>query len=320
MNPFLGGAMVALLAGALLLRRSLQIVEEGTIVLVERFGKYQATLTPGINYMIPLVDRIECIQSVAEQIIEIDPRPCTTTDAVSVQVGGALYWKVTDVRQFHYAVLNAEALLRESLETQIQTQVGKLKLDAVLTSQQQVNNEVLQELQLVTQGWGVSLRRVELGDVAIPESLQQSMERQKAAEIESRATKLRSEGEQEAEINRARATARSRELVAEAEHQARMLELETTTVAIAKIAETIASHPHGREALQFILAQKYLETTGAIAQSANTKVLFIDPQVIPRDLRALMQLQEMGGMQPFGATGTLYPWMTLGTNLPVEGP
>jgi regulator of protease activity HflC (stomatin/prohibitin superfamily) len=316
MNPLLGGALMAVLAGALLLRRSLCIVEEGREALVQRLGKYQATLPPGMNIIIPGVDRIVYEQPLAEQIVEIGPKPCTTTDAVTVQVGGALYWKVVDSRQFHYGVLNGAQLLQESLETQIQTQIGKLNLDTVLTSQQVINDEILRELQAVTQGWGLVLRRVELGDVGIPESLQQSMERQKVAEIDSRATKLRSEGEQEAEINRARATARSRELVAQAEYQARMLEVETTTEAIAKIADTLAKHPHGREALQFLLAQKYLETTGAIAQSANAKVLFIDPQVIPRDLRALMHLQEMGGPQPFGATGTLYPWVDLRAESP----
>ena len=292
--------------------RSFKIIEEGQIALVERFGKYQKTMEPGINIVLPFLDRIALIQSSREQVLEMTPQPCTTSDSVSVSVSGVMYWQVVDLKQARYNIENVGKSLSVSLATQIQTQIGRCDLDNIIGGQERINGEILQGISSDTKDWGIKVLRVRLGEITIPTSVLLSMEKQKAAEIEKKAMISLSEGEKTSEIKKAEAVALSNRVLAESERQVRLEQTEAMALSIERIADAIASHPHGQEAVQYLLAQKYLEMGQAIGQSSSSKVLFMDPQSIPGAIQSLLAMSDQKVVEaiakkPFGEISNIPP-------------
>ncbi|MBD2178447.1 SPFH/Band 7/PHB domain protein [Pseudanabaena sp. FACHB-1998] len=294
----------ALLSGTYIYR-SFQIIEEGQIALVERFGKYQKTMEPGINIVLPFLDRIALIKSSREQVLEISPQPCTTSDSVSVSVSGVMYWQITDLQKARYNIENVDKSLVVSLATQIQTQIGRCDLDNIIGGQERINGDILEGISSDTKDWGIKVLRVRLGEITIPTSVLQSMEKQKAAEIEKKAMISLSEGEKTSEIKKAEAVALSNKVLAESERKVRLEQTEAMALSIERIAKAIANHPHGQEAVQYLLAQKYLEMGKAIGESPSSKVLFMDPNSIPAAIQSLLAMTDTNvveaiAKQPFG--------------------
>ncbi|WP_055074142.1 SPFH domain-containing protein [Pseudanabaena sp. 'Roaring Creek'] len=309
----------ALLSGTYIYR-SFRIIEEGQVALVERFGKYQKTMEPGINIVLPFLDRIALIKSAREQVLEISPQPCTTSDSVSVSVSGVMYWQISDLKDARYNIENVDKSLMVSLATQIQTQIGRCDLDHIIGGQERINEEILQGMSNDTKAWGIKVLRVRLGEITIPTSVLQSMEKQKAAEIEKKAMISRSEGEKTSEIKKAEAVALSNKVLAESERQVRLEQTEAMALSIERIADAIANHPHGQEAVQYLLAQKYLEMGQAIGESPSSKVLFMDPKSIPGAIQSLLamsdsKITEALAKQPYGAVSNISP---TARNLPVQ--
>lgn len=309
----------ALLSGTYIYR-SFRIIEEGQVALVERFGKYQKTMEPGINIVLPFLDRIALIKSSREQVLEISPQPCTTSDSVSVSVSGVMYWQISDLKDARYNIENVDKSLMVSLATQIQTQIGRCDLDHIIGGQERINEEILQGMSNDTKAWGIKVLRVRLGEITIPTSVLQSMEKQKAAEIEKKAMISRSEGEKTSEIKKAEAVALSNKVLAESERQVRLEQTEAMALSIERIADAIANHPNGQEAVQYLLAQKYLEMGQAIGESPSSKVLFMDPKSIPGAIQSLLamsdsKITEAFAKQPYGAVSNISP---TARNLPVQ--
>ncbi|TYQ26605.1 SPFH domain-containing protein [Pseudanabaena sp. UWO310] len=309
----------ALLSGTYIYR-SFRIIEEGQVALVERFGKYQKTMEPGINIVLPFLDRIALIKSSREQVLEISPQPCTTSDSVSVSVSGVMYWQISDLKDARYNIENVDKSLMVSLATQIQTQIGRCDLDHIIGGQERINEEILQGMSNDTKAWGIKVLRVRLGEITIPTSVLQSMEKQKAAEIEKKAMISRSEGEKTSEIKKAEAVALSNKVLAESERQVRLEQTEAMALSIERIADAIANHPNGQEAVQYLLAQKYLEMGQAIGESPSSKVLFMDPKSIPGAIQSLLamsdsKITEALAKQPYGAVSNISP---TARNLPVQ--
>ncbi|NUN63939.1 SPFH/Band 7/PHB domain protein [Pseudanabaena biceps] len=299
----------ALLSGTYIFR-SFRIIEEGQVALVERFGKYEKTLTPGINVVLPLFDRIALIKSAREQVLELKPQPCMTSDNVSVNVSGAMYWQINDLKKARYNIENVDQSLQVSLSTQIQTQIGRCELDYIIGGQESINGEILTGIRSDTDDWGITILRVRLGEITIPSSVLLSMEKQKAAEIEKKAMISLSEGEKTSEIKKAEAEASSNQVLAESERQVHLQQTEAMAEAIERISNAIAKHPNGKEAIQYLLAQKYLEMGQAIGQSPSSKVLFMDPDSIPGAIQSLLamsdrQTPEVIAKQPFGASSNI---------------
>jgi regulator of protease activity HflC (stomatin/prohibitin superfamily) len=229
-----------------------------------------------------------------------------------------MYWQITDLQKARYNISDIDKSLKGSLTTQIQTQIGRCELDNVIGGQIHINEEVLEGISSDTGDWGIKVLRVRLGEITIPPSVLQSMEKQKAAEIEKKAMISLSEGEKTSEIKKAEAVALSNKVLAESDRQVRLEKTEAMALAIERIAEAIANHPNGKEAVQYLLAQKYLEMGQAIGQSASSKVLFMDPQSIPGAIQSLLAMndsklgEKMGekateSKQPFGASGNISP-------------
>jgi regulator of protease activity HflC (stomatin/prohibitin superfamily) len=315
----------ALLSGTYIYR-SFRIIEEGQIALVERFGKYQKTMEPGINIVLPFIDRVSLIKSAREQVLELKPQPCMTSDNVSVNVSGTMYWQITDLQKARYNIENVDQSLQISLTTQIQTQIGRCELDFIIGGQEEINTEILKGISNDTQDWGINVLRVRLGEITIPSSVLQSMEKQKAAEIEKKAMISLSEGIKTSEITKAEAEARSNRVLAESERQVQLEQTEAMALSIERIANAIAKHPNGKEAVQYLLAQKYLEMGQAIGESPSSKVLFMDPDSIPAAIQALLAMNDIKitetmtekiteaiAKQPYGASGNIPPTLR---NLP----
>ena len=311
----------ALLSGTYIYR-SFRIMEEGQIALVERFGRYQKTMEPGINIVLPFIDRVSLTKSSREQVLELPHQPCMTSDNVSVNVSGAMYWQIADLQKARYNIENVDQSLQISLSTQIQTQIGRCELDTIIGGQERINAEILTGISGDTQDWGINVLRVRLGEITIPTSVLQSMEKQKAAEIEKRAMISLSEGVKTSEITKAEAEARSNRVLAESERQVQLEQTEAMALSIERIANAIAKHPNGKEAVQYLLAQKYLEMGQAIGESPSSKVLFMDPDSIPAALQSLLamsdrklpeKMTEVIAKKPFGESTNISPTLR---NLP----
>jgi regulator of protease activity HflC (stomatin/prohibitin superfamily) len=304
--------VLALLSGTYIYR-SFQIIDEGQIALVERFGKYQKTMKPGINIVLPLIDRVALIKSSREQVLEMKPLPCMTSDNVSVNVSAAMYWQISNLKDARYKIENVDQSLQVSLSTQIQTQIGRYKLDYIIGGQESINKDIVEGIQSDTKAWGIDVLRVRLGEITIPPSVLQSMEKQKAAEIEKKAMISLSEGEKTSEITKAEAEASSKEMIANSEREVKLQQTEAIALSIERIAKAIADHPHGMDAVHYLLAQKYLEMGQAIGQSPSSKVLFMDPKSIPAAIQSLLSMSDSFNgsnsnfTQPFGAAGNMPP-------------
>jgi regulator of protease activity HflC (stomatin/prohibitin superfamily) len=311
----------ALLSGTYIYR-SFRIIGEGQIALVERFGKYQKTMEPGINIVLPFIDRVSLIKSASEQVLEIKPQPCMTSDNVSVNVSGSMYWQITDLQKARYNIENVDQSLQISLSAQIQTQIARYELDEVIGGQERINGEILTGISNDTPDWGINILRVRLGEITIPSSVLLSMEKQKAAEIEKKAMISLSEGVRTSEITKAEAEARSNLVLAESERQIQVEQTEAMALSIERIANAIAKHPNGKEAVQYLLAQKYLSMGQAIGESPSSKVLFMDPESIPAAIQALLAMNDSNmpekiaeaiAKQPYGASSNISPTLR---NLP----
>lgn len=301
----------ALLSGTYIFR-SFRIIEQGESALVERFGKYQKTLTPGINIVLPLLDRVALIKTSREQVLDLEPRPCMTSDNVSVNVSGSMYWQIIDLQKARYNISDIDKSLIGSLTTQIQTQIGRCELDNIIGGQEEINEEILKGISSDTENWGITVLRVRLGEITIPTTVLQSMEKQKAAEIEKKAMISLSEGEKTSEIKKAEAVALSNKVLAESDRKVKLEQTEAMALSIERIADAISNHPNGKEAMQYLLAQKYLEMGKAIGQSPSSKILFMDPQSIPGAIQSLLamsdgKITEAITKQPFGEVGNIPP-------------
>jgi regulator of protease activity HflC (stomatin/prohibitin superfamily) len=296
----LGGAGIA---------GSVKIVNQGNEVLVERLGSYNKKLSPGLNFVAPFIDRVAYQDTIREKVLDIPPQPCITRDNVSITVDAVVYWRIVDMAKAYYKVQNLQAAMVNLVLTQIRAEMGQLELDETFTARSQINEILLRDLDIATDPWGVKVTRVELRDIIPSKAVQESMELQMSAERRKRAAILTSEGERESAVNSARGSAEARILEAEARQKATILEAEAqqktivlkaqaerqqqvlkaqaTAEALQVITNVIKNDPTAHEALQFLMAQHYLEMGTAIGASGSSKVMFMDPRSIPATLEGM---------------------------------
>ncbi|MDJ0843398.1 SPFH domain-containing protein [Crocosphaera sp.] len=286
---FLGGSTVF---------GSVKIVNEKNEYLIERLGSYNKKLSPGLNFIFPFIDRVVYKETIREKVIDIPPQSCITKDNVSITVDAVVYWRIMDMEKAYYKVENLQSAMVNLVLTQIRSEIGKLELDQTFTARTEINEILLRELDIATDPWGVKVTRVELRDIMPSKAVQDSMELQMAAERKKRAAILTSEGERDSAINSAQGKAESRILEAEAQKKAEILQAEAErqqqilkAEAIAKaidiLTEKINTDPNAREALQFLLAQNYLDMGVKIGSSDSSKVMFMDPRNIMSTLEGV---------------------------------
>ncbi len=289
---------VILILGGSTVFGSVKIVNEKNEYLVERLGSYNKKLSPGLNLIVPFIDRVVYKETIREKVIDIPPQSCITKDNVSITVDAVVYWRIMDMEKAYYKVENLQSAMVNLVLTQIRSEIGKLELDQTFTARTEINEILLRELDIATDPWGVKVTRVELRDIMPSKAVQDSMELQMAAERKKRAAILTSEGERDSAINSAQGKAESKILEAEAQKTAEILQAEAErqqqilkAEAIAKsidiLTEKLKSDPNAREALQFLLAQNYLDMGIKIGSSDSSKVMFMDPRNIMSTLEGV---------------------------------
>jgi regulator of protease activity HflC (stomatin/prohibitin superfamily) len=299
------GSLLTLLAVLVVLGRSVKVTSSNQSQLVERLGKFNRALSPGLSVVLPGLERVVSHQSLKERVMDIPPQQCITSDNVSIEVDAVVYWQLLEHARAYYAVDNLQGAMVNLVLTQIRAEMGRLNLDQTFTTRSEVNEVLLRELDHATDPWGIKVTRVELRDIKPTVGVQHAMEQQMTAEREKRAVVLRSEGERESQVNAARgraealvldARARQEALLLEAEAQAKqqLLLARARAEAAAELAKAMESHPAAAESLRLLLARDWMAMGQEMAHAKGGSVLMVDPQSPASLLAALKGLQEKG--------------------------
>ena len=279
-----------------LVKKSLVIIPQSETKIIERLGKYYATLRPGINIIIPFIDRAKDIVAMRngryvysntidlrEQVYDFDKQNVITKDNVQTQINALLYFQIVDPFKAVYEISNLPNAIEKLTQTTLRNIIGELELDQTLTSRDTINTKLRAVLDDATNKWGIKVNRVELQDITPPESVLQAMEKQMQAERNKRATILtsegqkaaailKSEGEKTAIINKAEADKQMAILNAEGEAQARIRKAEAEAIAIAKITEAVGQSTNPAN---YLLAQKYIQMLQVRAEGDKTKTVYL---------------------------------------------
>jgi regulator of protease activity HflC (stomatin/prohibitin superfamily) len=271
--------VVAILVLAVI-SRGVRTVPQGYQWTVERFGRYRITLSPGLRLINPFIEGIGRKVNVQETVLEIPAQNVITKDNASVIVDGIVFYQVIDAARASYEVQNLESAVTNITMTNIRTAIGALDLDETLSKRDEINERLLRVLDAATEPWGTKITRVELKDVRPPEDVQISMAKQLTADRERRAAILRAEGIKQAAILEAEGTKQSQILAAEgrlaaaqmdAEARERLAEAEAKATASVSKAVTEGNV----QALNYFIAQKYVEAMTQIGQSPNARLVLM---------------------------------------------
>ena len=259
------------------------IVEMREEVILERFGKYHDTLTPGFHFVIPFVDRVAYRQETREQVLDVPHQTCITKDNIEVDVDGIVYLKVMDPYKASYGINDYRLAAVNLAQTTMRSEVGKITLDDTFSERDAMNEAIVEELDKASDPWGVKVMRYELKDIQPAQDIVRTMEKQMEAEREKRAEITESSGERDARINVSEgertesilmSEGRRQARINEAEGDAREMELiaEATANGIERIADAIAQ-PGGSLAVKMRLTEQFVDRLGDVIDGANVSVL-----------------------------------------------
>jgi len=280
MSGFTIFVLVLLVVVVAIIARGVRTVPQGFQWTVERFGRYRETLMPGLRLINPFIDRIGHKINVQETVLEIPAQSVITKDNASVVVDGIVFFQVIDASRASYEVQDLRAAVVNITMTNIRTAIGALDLDETLSKRDEINERLLRVLDAATEPWGTKITRVELKDVRPPEDVQSSMAKQLTADRERRAAILRAEGIKQAAILEAEGQKQSQILAAEgrlaaaqrdAEARERLAQAEAA--ATAYVSKVVAEG--NVQALNYFVAQKYVEAMTTIGQSANARLVLM---------------------------------------------
>lgn len=260
--------------------RSIRIIPQATAGVVERLGRYHKTLTPGLNILVPFIDRLRPLLDMREQVVSFPPQPVITEDNLVVSIDTVVYFQVTDARAATYEIANYLGAVEQLTTTTLRNVVGGLNLEEALTSRDNINNQLRAVLDEATGKWGIRVGRVELKAIDPPLSIQDSMEKQMRAERDRRAAILTAEGTKQSAILEAEGARQAEILRAEGDKQAAVLRAQGEAEAIQTVFDAIhVGNPDDK-----LLAYQYLQTLPKIADSASSK-LWIVPSELTEALK-----------------------------------
>ena len=251
--------------------RSIRIIPQAYTGVVERLGRYQRTLSPGLNLLVPFIDRLRPLVDMREQVVSFPPQPVITEDNLVVSIDTVVYFQVTDARAATYEIANYLGAVEQLTTTTLRNVVGGLNLEEALTSRDEINGQLRLVLDEATGKWGIRVSRVELKAIDPPLSIQDSMEKQMRAERDRRAVILTAEGSKQSQILEAEGRRQADILRAEGEKQAAILRAEGEAAAIQNVFNAIhAGRPDDK-----LLAYQYLQTLPKISEGASNKMWII---------------------------------------------
>jgi regulator of protease activity HflC (stomatin/prohibitin superfamily) len=266
--------------------RCIRIVPNRTTYILERFGRFQKRLGPGIHVMIPFIDNVAYTRDLREESIEVPPQECFTKDNVKVEVDGVLYISIEDPKAACYGVTNYRYAAMQLAQTTTRSVIGTLELDRTFEEREVINSRVVSVLNEVADNWGIKIHRYEIKNIVPPSSVRESMEQQMSAERERRAILAKSEGEKQSMINESEGIKMELINTAEGEMQKRINEAEGRAEEILSIATATAESIEkvgaayrvigGAEAVRLQLAKRALKQFGKLAHSSNKVLLPMD--------------------------------------------
>ena len=307
--PNVAGLVVLLLLVLFVLTtlsRAVRIVPQATSVIVERLGRYSRTLTPGLHFLVPFVDRPRAVVDLREQVVSFPPQPVITSDNLVVNIDTVIYFQPTDPKSAVYEIANYIQGIEQLTVTTLRNVIGSLDLEQTLTSRDNINAQLRGVLDEATGRWGIRVNRVELKAIDPPASVQDSMEKQMRAERDRRAAILNAEGVKQSQILTAEGDRQSAILRAEGQAQAAILTAEGEARAIQQVFDAIhRGNPDSK-----LLAYQYLQVLPQIANGPSNKV-WIVPSELTQALRGIGN--ALGGDSD--AEGTWEPGKVTGSGL-----
>lgn len=275
--------------------RAIRLVPNQFNFIVERLGNYHKTLGAGFHALVPFIDKVVYKQDLREETIEVEPQECFTQDNVKVEVDGVIYISVMDPVNASYGVTDYRYAAVQLAQTTTRSVIGTMDLDQTFEERAKMSKEVVEVLSEMERPWGIKVHRYEIKNIVTPRTVQNAMERQMTAERDRRAVIAKSEGVKGSKVNDAEGMRAQIINISEAEMQRRINEAEGTAQEIEAIAEATAksieqiadalSQPHGKEAMQLQLAEKYLGVLEGLGRDQNDIIL-------PKDLSNYDALME----------------------------
>lgn len=295
MSPFEIFATLAVVVILLVLASSIKLVRQGETCTIERLGRYTRTLQPGFHVLTPFIERIGARLSMKEQVLDIPTQEVITRDNAMVGVDGVVFYQVLDAAKATYEVADLELAILNLTMTNIRTVIGSMDLDEILSQRDKINAALLGVVDDATTPWGVKVTRIEIKDINPPRDIVEAMGRQMKAEREKRAAILEAEGKRGSEILRAEGEKQAKVLEAEGRREAAILDAEARERLAAAEAEATrlvsdAIAAGDDRAVNYFIAQKYVEALGEFARSPNGRIVFMP-------LETSGVIGALGGMQ-----------------------
>jgi regulator of protease activity HflC (stomatin/prohibitin superfamily) len=287
-------AIIVFVIAVIFVVRAIQVVPQQNAWVVERLGRFHATLTPGLNFVVPFVDRVAYKHSLKEIPLDVPSQVCITRDNTQLQVDGILYFQVTDPTRASYGSSNYIVAITQLAQTTLRSVIGKLELDKTFEERDIINAQVVQAIDEAALNWGVKVLRYEIKDLTPPAEILHAMQRQITAEREKRAVIATSEGKRQEQINLATGEREAFIARSEGEKQAEINKAQGEAAAILAVAEATASairqvaeairQPGGEQAVQLKVAERAVDAFGKVAEDSKTTL------VIPANMN------EVGGL------------------------